>query len=790
MIKVFEAFAGYGSQAMALKRAGIPHQVVGISEIDRYAIQAYNAVHGETVNYGDISKIDWMKVPDFDMFTYSFPCFVAGTLVLTKRGYIPIEEIDSSDYVLSHTNELRKVITPMAKPYIGNMCSIKAMGFHHLVCTPEHPFYAIKRYRYGHKRERMFTSPEWIHAEHLTKDHFLGYAINKESKLPVWEGVSDNRWGHGRPVNTLSKLFTNKTFWYIMGRYVGDGWKRNNGIIICCSKRNEDSLSKALTTIGWKSSRVKERNITKYHICGKEICSFVDRFGYKAHGKKIDMETMSLPSEFLVSFMEGVVDSDGFFTKGLFKVSTVSKELAYGYAQCVAKAYHRPFSIYLTKRNNTSFIENRKVTQRDTYTVTWKLTEDRQDKAFYKDGYVWFPIRSICMEYAETSIFNMSVETDESYTANGCIVHNCQDISNAGLQRGFTEGSGTRSGLLWECRKAIEAKKPKFLLMENVKALLSKKFMPEFLKWEAWLREQGYSNFWQVLNAKDYGVPQNRERAFMVSILGEGWYTFPEKIPLEKRLKDVLEDNVDEKYYLSEKALEKMTLAYSRSQTGIVYVGDTNKGGERGAILSTDGICTSLSATDYKQPKQIICKLDNQEPTLRILQDTKQRIVEPLNDQEGLCRTLKSQYQKNSLANFTRQGSMGATAVIEYTLRIPQATKQGYAEVKPGSVFDASYPDSKTRRGRVQEGGAVYPALTSRGEPPCYYDMAFRIRKLTPRECFRLMGVSDADIDRIQAAGISNSQQYKLAGNSIVVDVLEAIFRNLFFKPIIKTTLF
>lgn len=133
----------------------------------------------------------------------------------------------------------------------------------------------------------------------------------------------------------------------------------------------------------------------------------------------------------------------------------------------------------------------------------------------------------------------------------------CTDISNAGQQKGLEEGSGTRSSLLWECRKAIESKKPKYLLMENVKALMSEKFKPFLIKWEQWLASQGYVNFTQVLNAKDYGVPQNRERVFMVSIRKENAiYYFPKPFELKTRLKDVLEQHVDEKYYLSERMLQ------------------------------------------------------------------------------------------------------------------------------------------------------------------------------------------------------------------------------------------
>lgn len=139
----------------------------------------------------------------------------------------------------------------------------------------------------------------------------------------------------------------------------------------------------------------------------------------------------------------------------------------------------------------------------------------------------------------------------------------CTDISNAGAQAGFEEGSGTRSSLLWECRKAIVAKRPKYLLMENVKAITSKKFLPGLHKWMGFLSEQGYTNFVKVLNAKDYGVPQNRERCFLVSFLGEAWYEFPPEIPLTVKLKDILEDSVDEKYYLDQKRVDNFIAGLS-----------------------------------------------------------------------------------------------------------------------------------------------------------------------------------------------------------------------------------
>lgn len=132
----------------------------------------------------------------------------------------------------------------------------------------------------------------------------------------------------------------------------------------------------------------------------------------------------------------------------------------------------------------------------------------------------------------------------------------CTDISSAGLQKGLSKDSRTRSSLLWECEKAIRVRRPKYLLMENVSALVTKKFIGEYHKWLSILEGYGYSNFGKVMNAKDYGVPQNRKRIFLVSILGEEDYCFPNEIPLELRLKDLLENEVDDKYVLSDKIID------------------------------------------------------------------------------------------------------------------------------------------------------------------------------------------------------------------------------------------
>ena len=182
---------------------------------------------------------------------------------------------------------------------------------------------------------------------------------------------------------------------------------------------------------------------------------------------------MNLPVELLKSFVEGYFSGDGHYseTDKLYKCTTTSEELVYGIGQCIAKVYHRPYSIYKDSRPVTSIIEGRIVNQRDTYSLTFKMTTSEQDKAFYEDGHIWFPFNGLENDGQET-VYDIEVEDDHSFTVFNTIAHNCQDISVAGKQKGLDMDSGTRSGLLWECQKVIDAKKPKYLLMENVKNLV------------------------------------------------------------------------------------------------------------------------------------------------------------------------------------------------------------------------------------------------------------------------------------------------------------------------------
>ncbi len=421
----------------------------------------------------------------------------------------------------------------------------------------------------------------------------------------------------------------------------------------------------------------------------------------------------------------------------------------------------------------------------------------------------------------------------------------CQDLSVAGKQAGL--GEGTRSGLLYECEKIIEYCRPKYLLLENVKNLVGKKFKPQFDEWLEYLESLGYINYWKVLNAKDYGVPQNRERVFVVSILGEHEpYEFPKPIPLDKCIRDIMEAEVDEKYYINRKWH---------------FTGKNEQKHDKNEIAQLDGI-TYKAIRTISDVNKICRTLDTmgggmREPKIlehNIYQNVKVRKYDV--DIDELKKALKDAKNKSGLTikEIAHKLSINKTTVEHWfrsdnCFSIPD--EDIWLDLKKilditTDKFDKSImefeikPNEYDMSNRVYHEKGIAPTLTASGESgakkivieykgeqielPCIcasrgrnpenpsdrtpgapteqrlelntkgtsntittvqkdnyaIDTNYRIRKLTPRECFRLMGMRDDDIDKIQQAGISNSQQYKMAGNSIVTNVLEGIFENLF----------
>ena len=423
----------------------------------------------------------------------------------------------------------------------------------------------------------------------------------------------------------------------------------------------------------------------------------------------------------------------------------------------------------------------------------------------------------------------------------------CTDLSLAGKRAGMKKGSGTRSGLLWEVERLLKescglkthrtppssrttihsmtdfvddfnfdidkSKLPQILLMENVPQVINS----DFHDWQRLLEILGYSNYTEILNAKDYGIPQNRDRCYMVSILGDYYYGFPEKQRLQLRLKDMLEDEVDEKYYLSEKATRGIQ--------------NSNFVQKQNIIQNPHSICSTILSRDYKDPKCIqvgnldvkgndsikrVYSSDGLSPTITSIQGGNQ---EPKIMVKGSYNPSSFASGKivdvNGLAPTVMENHGTVTAIVEEPNLKAQLCNKLIQEdkVRENDVIRHSYSNSRMkgemkdiqdnnmsptldtrcdclgvvvkeptilqlRRG-YNKGGekSECPPITSNSwQENNFLKTNLRIRKLTPKECFRLMGFSDQDFEKASKVN-SNSQLYKQAGNSIVVNVLMAIFK-------------
>lgn len=359
----------------------------------------------------------------------------------------------------------------------------------------------------------------------------------------------------------------------------------------------------------------------------------------------------------------------------------------------------------------------------------------------------------------------------------------------------------TRSSLLVEYLRVIRANKPNFGMYENVKNIVGKQFKDTFKMFTDELDEYGYNVYWKVLNAKDYGIPQNRERVYLIFIkkeLDNGKFTYPEPFDNGMRLKDVLEENVDEKFYISEDKVQRF-LTNLNNEDALLY--DACQVKREGKSREYNDFCPTLTARDYKDPRLVNDNVVKQVGNISKCEGNwNNPQVGRIYSTDGCSPTLNTcgggshepkivqlgnvnPFGKGMNGNVFDENGLAPTLTTNKgegnKIAIRQATKKGYIECELGGVADLSYPESKTRRGRVQENGQICPTITATETGVCRIESPIRIRKLTPKECFRLMGFSDENFEAAEKM-VSNSQLYKQAGNSIVVDVLYYILVELY----------
>ena len=314
----------------------------------------------------------------------------------------------------------------------------------------------------------------------------------------------------------------------------------------------------------------------------------------------------------------------------------------------------------------------------------------------------------------------------------------CQDFSIAGKQIGGDVGTNTRSSLMWNTVEIVKWCLPKYVIWENVRNILSPKHIHNFNKYIETLKELGYNNYYQILNAKDYGIPQNRERVYTISIrkdIDKGTFKFPEKEELHFRLKDVLEAEVDEKYYLSERMVNgfiRHNEKHKQKGTGFIWKAKNEK-----------DIANTLRANAS------LCPTDN---TIKVIGNL------DIKGQDNIKRVYASEGISPTLTNMQGGNRQPKIEVIG------QASNEG------------------SQAGKVYSDKGLSPSLCAgtHGYSMGNIQTNTRIRRLTPKECWKLMGFSNKDFEKAANIPTSDTQLYKQAGNSIVVPVLEKIFINLF----------
>ena len=761
IIKVGSDFSGVGAFDYAINRVaektGFEIENVFACDMDKYARISYLANHKEPGYYPE--NVYERKIPkeSLDIYMTSPPCFVGETLVNTMEGFKKIKDLKIGELVLTHKNRYKKIVDfgfKKTETYI-----LKAQGIIDTRTTSNHRYYVREKYRVWDKEKRkgvrVFSEPKWVEVKDLTKNHFLGINI---------PNINEN------PHNIDNDLA------YVLGRYVADGWLRirdngkGNSIVIAIGKDKIDSISEKIKL---KHSLSKEINgCSKLFIYSNKIVSLILDLGLGlgAINKRIPQSIINLPIEILKCFLQGYMDGDGYKSRFGFKATSISKELLMGIQLCVAKIYKTNSNICFVKKSKTTVIQGRTVNQRDYYMLEFRTEMKKQSNAVIIDDIVWYPIRSVNKSNETETVYDITVDEDHSFTANNAIVHNCQAFSLAGKRQGKNDKRGI---LFFNSHEFIKENKPRFFIFENVKGLLSADGGKTFQEWINMLGGKSvnglpilfpyedsvpYHLYWQVLNTKKHGIPQNRERVFIVGIRDDedNDFQFPKEEHLKLRLKNLLEENVNEKYFLSDKIQNQLVLNNSKGSVIGTTKPEFRTIGERDNVHNIESYMSCLTATDYKQPKQIL-----------ITSNTKKGYdIATENDSINFSVPTSE----------TRRGRVGVGVAQTLDTQCNQGVWVGDYRKDEGLLIreDGNSPAIMAMMRDTWKDN-----FTGQNPPIKNGLNNYKIRRLTPLECFRLQDFPDSHVENSKKAGISDSQLYKQAGNSITVRVLEKIIDKL-----------
>ena len=358
-------------------------------------------------------------------------CFIGGQLVLTDDGYKKIEDVVLGDKILSHDNKYHTVVDLTTKKS-DDIYSIKTTG-DDLEVTGDHLIYVISNENIG-GTHRVLGKPHWKKVSELDMNDWIGSPINNTSIIPTYQ---NNNLTHKSEMLDMQ----DPDFWWLVGRYMGDGWtehsSRNgkylNRVVICCNKNNNELLDISIRIPEYLHFHVDEYRTTfKFVTENKVLFDFLQQFGKYSYGKHLTSAILNLPINLLKEFLDGYLDSDGSIkissgSKPEITFCTVSKDLAYGIQQCVHKVYKSPCTIKITKPGK-DIIEGRIVNRRKKYRGRFLFNPRIHKKTVNKFLYdmVWFKIRAISkQDVCEQTVYDLTVDESHSYTVNNLAVHNC-----------------------------------------------------------------------------------------------------------------------------------------------------------------------------------------------------------------------------------------------------------------------------------------------------------------------------------------------------------------------------
>ena len=868
-MKFIDFFAGIGGFRRGMELAG--HECVGFCEFDKFATASYISMHLLTEEQrkaledipikkrqkeilkeeyrngewyaNDIRRVYAGDIPKADCWCFGFPCFAKGTYILTEKGYIPIEDVSVGDKVLTHKGRWRKVTATMHRDG-ARLWDVNGFGILPTRTTAEHPYYVTKPDQPMEFKKVEQLDDSWYSTMVLPDAESDGYS---------------------------------KEMWWIIGRYLADGWRverkdRPSGgrIVFAISDDKRTEFEQRLREAKLHGTYTKERTCGKYHVCNNQLYEYLEKFGKYAHGKRIPREALCLSREKAKYFFDGYMSGDGRSDRE--EATSTSAALILGMCIIAQRLGKSVPAVYYTRRDEKCVIQGRECRQRDTYTFR---ISSKSVKGHYRARYVCRELYQPTESDDFGTVYNISVEEDNSYVANGAIVHNCQDISVAGKQAGF---QGNRSSLFFRVMYLVgqlkEEDKPTYLFIENVKNLLSVNGGWDFARLLIEMEQWGYDAEWQVLNSKDFGVPQNRERCFIIGHLRGR--SSAEVFPVEGADgKNSVSLNLfgclngrnsqrDRVYSDDGLAPTISTKPGGNTEPKVSILFDTSYIGQDGKVRVYENICPTLTSRDYKEPRSVgvVCNVNPSgkgmngnvydsnglNPTLTTNKGEGNKIAIPVltpdrvekrqngrrfkedgepmftltgQDRHGVAidplevlRNVRTEYGKEIrkdyesgkldisrhefLANEIREDGIANTLSTvqkdnQLAVKVAEATKQGYSECRVGiDTVNLSVPGSKTRRGRVgKEVANTLDTSCNQGifvkvsdELIVYavwyekYQCYIAIRKLTPKECFRLQGWSDNYFEKAQFVN-SDSQLYKQAGNGVTVTVIETIARKM-----------